>query len=60
MSAYHIRVWETGGLITLAKISLAEGDKVEAEKLLTEAMSIATEHSLTIRQKEINSLHDQI
>jgi|WetSurMetagenome_2_1015567.scaffolds.fasta_scaffold460312_2 tetratricopeptide (TPR) repeat protein len=56
MSAYAIRVWETGALNGLAKIYAKEDNLDEAKKLAEESLQIATEHNLSIRKREVEEI----
>jgi tetratricopeptide (TPR) repeat protein len=60
LSAYHIRVWETGCLNGLAKIFAKEGNRDEALKFANESFQITLDHKLTIRQKEVEEIISKI
>lgn len=60
LSAYHIRVWETGCLNGLAKIYAKEGNKDEALMVANESLQITLDHKLTIRQKEVEEIISKI
>ena len=56
LSAYHIRVWETGAMNALVKILQYENKIDEAKKLADDSLKIATEHQLKIRKKEVEEI----
>ena len=60
MADYTVRVWETGALNKLAQMYSEEGDFPLALSYVEEALSIAKNHSLTIREKESQKLFDKI
>jgi tetratricopeptide (TPR) repeat protein len=60
MTAYNIRVWETGALNSLAKIYAIEGDKEKAESVIQESLSIATTHNLSIRKRDAEDILQKI
>lgn len=56
LSAYNIRVWETGALNGLAMITAKEGKLDEAKKLAAQSLQIATDHNLSIRKREVEEI----
>ena len=60
MSAYHIRVWETGALNALAKIFALDNDFAKAESLARDSLSISQKYNLTIREREISEILQKI
>lgn len=56
LSTYPVRVWETGALNGLAKIYAKEGNIEEAKRISAESLQIATDHSLSIRKREVEEI----
>jgi len=60
LSAYHIRVWETGCLNKLAIAASWDGNQEKALQIANESLQISLEHKLSIRQKEVEEIISKI